>query len=138
MAVNDVGMHMPEAPKHWCSLHSKFFPHWQFLRGFSTDFNLLHKFLAHGIESWPGDKRGTSGLFATRVAAALGYDEIVLAGVPLDDGGHYYDPPGHTPPMSHYSGQVEVWKEYVPVLRGKVKVVSGNLMKLFGGYNGNS
>ena len=135
MAVNDAGVHMKHAPQHWCTLHPEYFPHWQAARGRDKNFNKLHEFMAHSAENWPGDKSGTSSLFAVRVAAALGYEPIVLAGMPLDDSGHYYDPPGlgGVHGMGFFSGQIEHWKPYAPVLRGKVKVLSGNLTQLFGG-----
>lgn len=34
---------------------------------------------------------GSSALFAVHVCLALGYESIVLAGCPLDSGGHWYD-----------------------------------------------
>jgi len=43
------------------------------------------------IWSWHGG--GTSGLGAILTALALGYDEIVLAGMPLDNGPHNGEPP---------------------------------------------
>lgn len=46
-----------------------------------------------GIEKGGG---GTSGLFGAILALALGYDKVVLAGIPLDDQGHFYDPPDKT------------------------------------------
>lgn len=40
---------------------------------------------------WAGGG-GTSSLFAVRIAVRLGFTKIFLAGVPLDGGGHFYDP----------------------------------------------
>lgn len=41
---------------------------------------------------WPWGGHGTSGLGATLVGVGLGYDQIVLAGLPLDDGPHNGEP----------------------------------------------
>lgn len=37
---------------------------------------------------------GTSGLFATQVGLKLGYEKIILCGIPLDRSAHFYDFPG--------------------------------------------
>lgn len=42
---------------------------------------------------WPWGGQGTSGLGATLVAIGLGYERIVLCGMPLDDGPHNGEPP---------------------------------------------
>lgn len=42
---------------------------------------------------WPWGGHGTSGLGATLVGIGLGYDQIVLCGLPLDDGPHNGEPP---------------------------------------------
>lgn len=41
---------------------------------------------------WPWGGHGTSGLGAVLVAVGLGYDRIVLCGLPLDDGPHNGEP----------------------------------------------
>lgn len=41
---------------------------------------------------WPWGGHGTSGLGACFVALALGYERIVLCGLPLDDGSHNGEP----------------------------------------------
>ena len=45
------------------------------------------------VQRFRGEALSTSGCYATRIGAELGYDKIVLAGVPFDDTGHFYDPP---------------------------------------------
>lgn len=42
---------------------------------------------------WPLGGHGTSGLCAALVGVGLGYDEIVLCGIPLTDGPHNGEPP---------------------------------------------
>lgn len=42
---------------------------------------------------WPWGGWGTSGLGAALTAIGLGYERIVLAGMPLDDGPHNGEPP---------------------------------------------
>lgn len=42
---------------------------------------------------WPFPGTGTSSLNAVYLALCLGYEDIVVCGVPLDNGPHYYEPP---------------------------------------------
>lgn len=140
MAINYSGILMAVDFDHWISLHQEDFPWMLYLRGRTIHGKTPRPNFrghVHHIGNWPGDREGTSSLFAARVGAALGYDEIVMAGVPMDSSGHFYDPPGYDG-GSDYSGTAERWRKYAPILREKVKVVSGNLVNLLGGYNGNS
>jgi len=43
------------------------------------------------IFPWSGEG-GTSSLLAVRIAIKLGFTQILVAGVPLDTRGHFYDP----------------------------------------------
>lgn len=45
------------------------------------------------IHAWKLESYGCSGLGAAIVGVALGYHQIILAGSPLDETGHFYDPP---------------------------------------------
>lgn len=44
----------------------------------------------HHKDLWPG----STGYFGVLTAAYMGYKKIVLAGMPLDRTGHFYEPPG--------------------------------------------
>ena len=51
--------------------------------------------MAHGIDRvWDLPATGTSSLLGARVALGLGYERVILAGVPLDSSGRFFDPPG--------------------------------------------
>lgn len=100
MAVNDVGMHLPLPFKHWYSNDAKQLPFWLGARRrrYQQEFPhpLLHSCHRGNVISWEWGNHGSSGLQACFVALALGYEEILLCGVPCDDSGHYFDPPeGH-------------------------------------------
>ena len=45
------------------------------------------------IKVWTLPGYGTSGLNAVFLALLLGYEEIKIAGMPIDNGPHYYDAP---------------------------------------------
>ena len=51
-----------------------------------------HSCLSGSANRWPWGGHGTSALGATVVGLALGYEHIVLCGVPLDDGHHNGEP----------------------------------------------
>ncbi len=63
---------------------------------YAREFNMPQE--THSISkgckwTWPWGGHGTSGLGAVLTALALGYDQVVLAGMPLDDGPHNGEPP---------------------------------------------
>lgn len=80
---------------------------------YSNEANLLNKFIAarrseyarefgppahsHSCNTgaahrWPWGGQGTSGLGAVLIGLGLGYDRIVICGMPLDDGPHNGEP----------------------------------------------
>lgn len=96
MVVNKLGETFPGNIEHW----------------YSNEAHLLHKFVAarrneyqrefgigwghscnKGAEfHWPWTGHGSSGLGAVLTGIGLGYDEIMLCGMPLDDGPHNGEP----------------------------------------------
>lgn len=121
---------------------------------YSNEPTLLHKFVAarrqdyinefiapknlhscnQGIQwRWPWGGHGTSGLGAVLVAIGLGYEQIVLCGLPLDDGPHNGEPPwrrthigsSETAPAGN-SGINAHWKRARDLaFDGKVRSMSG-------------
>lgn len=98
MAVSSVGMHLGLF-QHWYTTHPEFLRAWRDVR--TQYFDVPDSAQIHckqgggvGVE-WPiiGRFAGLSGESAAVVGCALGYDEITLAGLPADHGGHYYPEP---------------------------------------------
>jgi hypothetical protein len=60
-------------------------------------------------------KHGSSGIFALSVGVCLGFDKIVIAGMPLDGKGRFFDPPGEVSgPMSYDDGFIRrTWERYM-------------------------
>lgn len=102
IAVNRAGIAYPGRIDHWVTLHP------EMLEGFMEE-----RAIAYGpsdFTTWsqrPHDDaqvdrvvtdiepKGSSGLFAARIALRhLGCDRVVLAGIPIDDGPHFYDADG--------------------------------------------
>ena len=104
LAINDMIPHWPGPLKHCYSNHGDGLSDW--LR--ATPFHYkkyrenvqMHSFKEMHIKNyyhWPVPGRGSSGLCAILVALGLGYDEIFVAGMPLDESGHFTDPPNDHP-----------------------------------------
>lgn len=132
MCVNDVGMHLHDRVRHWVTLHAEYMPGWMaFRRGHlygSGDQPMTHGHKPKvGIDVlWPMDQLGgTSGLFAIFVGLLLGYNEIVLAGVPMTGSGHYFDPPWYGGECCDRAA-MQVWRWAITnVFEGKVTSLSG-------------
>lgn len=83
---------------------------------------------------WPWHGGGTSGFGAVLTALALGYDEIVLAGMPLDNSPHNGEPPWR---VTRFTQEVdnkdEHWRRAIDfAFEGRVKSLSGRTQKWLG------
>jgi hypothetical protein len=86
---------------------------------------------AEGIDRvWPDLRSGDSGLLAARIAVALGYEKVILAGVPLDDKGHVDDDAEAT--HFQFSTHRHRWQEHAKELQGRVTSMSGWTRELLG------
>jgi hypothetical protein len=67
------------------------------------------------------------------VGLALGYDKIILAGVPIDGTGHFFDPPGKVVNQFLGTNIKEEWnnanRNY---FKGRVKSLSGRTREWLG------
>lgn len=139
MCVNDSGMHLHDRVRHWVTLHPEYLPGWVAYRAGhlygqgvpATTHSNKHK---PGVDkAWPVDNvGGTSGLFACYVGLMLGYSEIVLAGVPMDNSGHYFDPPWYRSDFDDKAIR-SVWKQAkTHYFAGRVRSLSGFTRELLG------
>ena len=101
----------------------------------------LHKHsISTGVENvWPFNGCGTSGLGAVLTGIGLGYQRIVLCGLPLDDGPHNGEPPWRTTAFasSEAAGAVGSdrnghWELAKIAFDGKVRSMSGRTKKWLG------
>ena len=80
--------------------------------------------------SFPG---GTSGMFGCYIGLAMGYSKIILAGIPMDGTGHFFDPPWVGTVELTQDAEKIVWTQAANGLfRGRVKSMSGNTRKWLG------
>ena len=141
MTVNDITMHYPGHIRHVFSNDRKMLRPWldarrPLLVQAQEGPTLIHT-LREGVQRahvWPWPGQGTSGLNAVYTGIALGYSQIVLCGIPLDDTGHYFDPPwvksNFTNEVPDRPDGMRSWKE-VPL--PTVKSMSGRTRELLGG-----
>lgn len=143
MAVNDIGMYWPGQLKHWYSNDDEQLVAWA--TGRRRDYTYrwpgfrLHScFNKTGkVHHWPFPGQGSSGLVATFVALALGYEHILVAGIPFDDSGHFFDPPqAHNlrkdRKWSNFTGETpdRLIERSIPLWKGRVRFLSGRLKDL--------
>ena len=87
---------------------------------------------------WPlAREGGTSGLFAAVIGILMGYDQIILAGVPCDNTPHFFDPPWletqtHMFGLESCYNEWKAWRNEVPIFKDKVRSLSGNTRDLLG------
>jgi len=100
MAVNDIGQYWQNPLAHWVTLHPEYMPGWMRFR-LGHYYGDGRKPIVHSARPDPGvdvhwdvpTSGGTSGLFGCLVALALGYEKIILVGMPMDNSHHFFDPP---------------------------------------------
>jgi len=117
MSVNDPAMHYTGKIEHLVSLHPEYFKCWLGFRyGHNYGEGLPVK--THSYKKWAMvdvvwsilNVGGTSGLFGVQVGLAMGYDRIILAGMPMDNSGHYFDLKGPLTDFENGQAIEEVWK----------------------------
>lgn len=139
MCVNDIGQHLHERVRHWVTLHPEYMPGWRTFREKHLYGNGVPA-MTHSQKCRDGvdvvwdltEIGGTSGLFACMVGLMLGYHEIVLAGIPMSNDGHYFDPPWYKTDLEDKAA-LSHWKwARENVFKGRVTSLSGNTKDMLG------
>lgn len=133
MCVNDIGAHVQEIVAHWVTLHPDYLPGWRAYRkghcyGEGRAVVCHSHVAAAGVDCvWSVDNLGgTSGLFGAFVGLMLGYQQVVLAGVPMDRGGHYFDPPWYETDFGDDPAVRSAWAwARDNIFAGRVRSLSG-------------
>lgn len=154
IAVNNMIMHHKGRVMHGVSLHPEEPPLWRQLRwtnGCEPSYVHTHSHRLpennnnippyefktyHGLDYlWvlEGGRGGSSGLFACMIGLALGYGRVVLAGIPLDGGGHFFDPPGkETKQFASTTMEMEWDNAAIKYFHGRVRSLSGRTREWLG------
>lgn len=100
VGCNDAGVDWPGALDAYCTLHPNKMQAWRTKRE-AKGHPPAKVYIAHqedkGVDRiehyrWPEMKTsGSSGLYAVKIAMELGFERIVLCGVPLTNENHYFD-----------------------------------------------
>lgn len=139
MAINDIGQYLHEPLRHWVSLHPEFFPGWRFFRerhlysaGYSLDCH-AQKTVAGVTVTWHIENiGGSSGLFGAYLGLMMGYEEIVLAGIPMDNTQHFFDPPWYGHDLGDRANEL-VWRDARDtIFAGRVTSLSGRTREWLG------
>lgn len=146
MVVNNLGITFPGWIHHWYSNQPRIIRNAEAARRDEYKAEFSGGWKTHSIREgadyrWPWGGHGTSGLGATLVGVGLGYDRIVLCGLPLDDGPHNGEPHwrrtiiGSRETAGRQSdGKDSHWKRAIELaFDGKVKSMSGRTREWLGG-----
>lgn len=140
MATNDMGYCYPDRIDYWVTLHPENLKGWKAKRSGNQDYETwsyakicseeLNKILPDYWKSATG-MSGSTGLFAAQVGLKLGYEYILLAGVPIDGTNN------QTGPKQCWNSAVaesfrDAWTLHADKMRGKVFSMSGWTRDLLG------
>lgn len=137
--VNDIVMHYAGRVEHLITLHPEYAPGWLKWR-LGHCMGEGHRPRVHSNKGgpevddiWPGAVvGGTSGLAGAYILLMLGYAPIVLAGIPMDGTGHYFDPPYRGSPEFVEDHVTITWAQGLDIFAGRVTSLSGNTRKWLG------
>lgn len=150
MCVNDMIMYYPGNIDHCVSCDAPMLHKWWEARRppYKSQFNRRPRFhTVHTEQSVPNVERwefaggGTSGLLACHVAIELGYEDIVLCGVPIDNSGHFWEctwgKTNFQREIADKNGRVRgdgrhYWTRAAKRFDGRVKSMSGNTKLILG------
>lgn len=141
MAVNDMIMHFPWHLHHAYSNDRAMIDVWINARRpeYVRDYTMPHKHtLGAGEGGWPWPGHGSSSLNAVYTGLAMGYDRIILCGVPLDNQPHYWQAPWERSNFRNevgerWGGGLAFWSNAArDLFEGRVKSMSGRTQELLG------
>lgn len=140
MGINLAFLCVRRPVQHLASMHENLVRFWMGLyRQHSEDHVHTHSHRHFEAVDMVWDLEGQppcSGLFGAVAGLAMGYDPVWLCGVPEDNGGHFYDPPGV--PGNYLTGTNEdSWRWHREhVFAGRVKSFSGRTRDWLGAPDG--
>lgn len=119
--LGPVDVHVSLHPREFAQIKAGYFVSHEKHRGVDEVFKCEWRI---------GGNSGSSGLYAVKYALErLGADEIILAGVGMDSGPHYYTKSDWPQALKFQ----RTWIEVAPQLRGKVKSLGGWTAQLLNG-----
>src|SRR5210317_799143 len=107
MAVNDMIVHYPYPIKYAYSLNREMLDKWISVRKYNTGPIIKHH--PRTVKRISGAK--SSGVNAVYCGLYLGYTEILVCGVPLDNSGHYFNPPWEVTRFDRNAGHLRYFDD---------------------------
>ncbi len=134
LAVNDMIAEFPFRIKHAVSVHPTRLPGWlnqRCYRKYNLPATVWSNGQGNGVSNIiPDEWRGSSGMYAVKVGLEIGYNKIILCGVPMQaDAGHYV----RKQPWNQCEWFIDKWARYCPQFADKVCSMSGYTRELLGG-----
>ena len=136
MAVSQIGCFLPKM-RHWYTAHHEQWPVWKQMRTGDRVYCPLDSIMFHANAEYPGAVRWSiegawacvSGMQAAVIGCELGYSQVILAGIPSDNTGHFY--PCHD--FEAGNGMFHNhWDRLAHFFAGRVKSLSGKTREMFG------
>lgn len=141
MCINDMVMHFPLPVKHAYSNDSRMVPRW--IKARRPRYRVLFQetILPHSNNGFLEGEKGyvwpfrtnNSGLTACLVGFGMGYDSITLIGNPLDNSGHYFDPPWVETKLLREVPEGNEWVLLGKMFKGRIKSLSGRTKEFLNG-----
>lgn len=139
LVINKVGETFPGPIEHWFSNSPallKIFSQarrQEYAQEFTPPVH-THSCNEGAMWHWPFGAHGTSALGAALAGVGMGYESIVLCGVPLDNGPHNGEPPWRRTKFeaSEVPEGDKHWKRFCEVFKGKVFSMSGRTREWLG------
>jgi hypothetical protein len=132
MVINRLGEVFPGAIAHWFSNAGALIKTFMAARRQEYAKEFTPPVHTHACDDgamwrWPFNAQGTSALSGTLAGIGMGYEAVVLCGVPLDDGPHNGEPHWRTTRFasSEVRDDDKHWKRFCDVFKGKAMSMSG-------------
>lgn len=134
IACNHAARDEPGRVDHWVTMHAELLPMWMKERAkhrrppagqLWTARHRPSKVQSTPIESWGG----SSGLLCVAVAFQLGFEKIILAGIPMQKLLRHYD---DSRPWMEARQYWPAWERRMAQMRGRVKSLSGWTLEQLG------
>jgi hypothetical protein len=138
VAVNLAGRlleHLGIRVDHWATLEPQFFAAESRRLGDALAKHTGEDLVETGFDFYwskrPPGWDGTGGLFAAKIALAMGFERIVLCGIPMDDSGHWYSKNDDTRGLEIF---IQPWVDFATRLDviNRVRSLSGRTRQLLG------
>lgn len=138
MVINRIGEVFPGAIEHWFSNHAGLIEIFKKARRqeYAQEFIPpvhTHSCTDGAMWKWPFGGHGTSAMGGALAGIGMGYEQIVLCGIPLDNGPHNGEPPWR---KTNFSAEVpqgdKHWKRFAQFFGGQVFSMSGRTKEWLG------